>query len=56
MTCPLCGVKEHDGPCYKELRDEWRSEDWNRKMKGLSVKLWASIKPLLSAVAIRKKY
>lgn len=25
--CPLCGEKEHDGPCYADLREEWRDKD-----------------------------
>jgi hypothetical protein len=24
MTCPLCGQKQHEGPCYRELREEWK--------------------------------
>lgn len=25
-TCPLCGERDHIGPCYADLREQWKQE------------------------------
>jgi hypothetical protein len=34
-TCPLCGQRDHTGPCYADLKEEWRQQDdmldWTEK-------------------------
>jgi hypothetical protein len=35
MTCPLCGQKEHSGPCYAELKREWRLAKSERRKQTL---------------------
>lgn len=31
--CPLCGQTAHEGPCYKDLREEWRRKRVEEKLK-----------------------
>jgi hypothetical protein len=32
MTCPLCGTKQHSGPCYADWREQWREDEYKRKL------------------------
>lgn len=40
MTCPLCGEREHGGPCYKEWREKWIKEDARRFSENLVAELF----------------
>lgn len=27
VHCPLCAEPQHSGPCYAELREQWKRQD-----------------------------